>query len=212
MQRTDPVSAASEDEAVHARMLPQLTIITRALLRSTVGKALLTLAAVLLVVIVATTYGQIRLNRWNKPFYDALSRRDFTDFLFQLGVFFLIAAGLTILNVGQRWVVEMLKLKLREGLVLDLLHDWMRPRRALTLANAGAIGVNPDQRMHEDARHLCELSADLGSGLLQSSILLVTFIGVLWLISSPFVLRIADHDYAIPGYMVWAAVLYSGFG
>ena len=93
----------------------------------------------------------------------------------------------------------MLKLKLREGLVRDLLHDWMRPRRALMLANAGAMGVNPDQRMHEDARRLCELSADLGSGLLQSSILLVTFVGVLWVLSSGFAFRIGAHDYADSG-------------
>ena len=50
----------------------------------------------------------------------------------------------------------------------------MAPRRAFRLANAGAIGVNPDQRMHEDARHLTELSADLGIGLLQASMLLAT--------------------------------------
>ena len=48
------------------------------------------------------------------------------------------------------------------------------------------MGVNPDQRMHEDARHLTELSADLGIGLLQASILLVMFIDVLWKISSQF--------------------------
>jgi putative CocE/NonD family hydrolase len=210
MQRPTPVDA--DDDAAHARLLPQINLIVRALLGSPVGKRLLLLASVLLLVIVATTYGQIRLNRWNKPFYDALSRRDFTDFLYQLGVFFVIAGALLILNVAQRWVIEMLKLKLREGLVLNLLRDWMRPRRALMLANAGSIGINPDQRMHEDTRHLCELSADLGSGLLQSSILLVTFVGVLWVISSPFVLRIAEHDYAIPGYMVWAALLYAAIG
>ena len=38
------------------------------------------------------------------------------------------------------------------------------------------IGDNPDQRMHEDARHLAELSADLGIGLLQATILLFTFV------------------------------------
>ena len=212
MESSERLSPVSDDEAAHARLLPQLRTVLNALRGSPVNKRLLVLALGLLAIIVATTYGQIRLNRWNRPFYDALSRRDFNDFLYQLGVFFLIAGVLLILNVAQRWIVEMLKVKLREGLVLNLLHDWMRPRRALMLANAGAIGVNPDQRMHEDTRHLCELSADLGSGLLQSSILLVTFVGVLWVISSPFVLRFADHDYSIPGYMVWAALVYAAFG
>ena len=48
-----------------------------------------------------------------------------------------------------------LQVKLREGLVHSLLKDWMLPRRAFWLANAGPMGVNPDQRMHEDARQLC---------------------------------------------------------
>jgi putative ATP-binding cassette transporter len=211
--RVEKASTGSEpQEGAHTRLLPQLGMMLRALLASSVGRTLLLLAAGLLIIIVATAYGQIRLNRWNRPFYDALSRRDFFAFLYQLGVFGMIAGSLLVLNVTQRWLTEMLKLKLREGLVRDLLHGWMQPGRALRLANAGAIGVNPDQRMHEDARHLCELSADLGGGLMQSSILLVSFVGVLWVISSGFAIRMGGHDISIPGYMVWAAIVYAGIG
>ena len=160
------------------------------------------MSTTILLIIIATAYAQIRLNRWNKPFYDALSRRDFSDFLHQLGVFAIIASSLLVLNVVQRWFVETLKVKLREGLVSDLLRDWMLPRRAFWLANAGPMGINPDQRMHEDARKLCELSADLGTGLLQASILFATFAGVLWVLSSDLSFRIGDRDYAIPGFML----------
>jgi putative ATP-binding cassette transporter len=114
--------------------------------------------------------------------------------------------------VVQRWFVETLKVKLREGLVSDLLRDWMLPRRAFWLANAGPMGINPDQRMHEDARKLCELSADLGTGLLQASILFATFAGVLWVLSSDVSFRIGDRDYAIPGFMLWAAITYAFAG
>jgi putative ATP-binding cassette transporter len=74
------------------------------------------------------------------------------------------------------------------------------------------VGVNPDQRMHEDARHLTELSSDLGVELLQSSILLITFVNVLWRISGSLNFHADGRDFAIPGYMVWAALLYSGSG
>jgi putative ATP-binding cassette transporter len=74
------------------------------------------------------------------------------------------------------------------------------------------MGVNPDQRMHEDARKLCELSADLGMGLLQASILFATFAGILWGLSQGFIFRIGERDYAVPGFMVWAAVIYAGAG
>jgi putative ATP-binding cassette transporter len=118
-----------------------------------------------------------------------------------------------ILNVGQRWLVETLKVKLREGIMRDLLKDWMLPRRAFWLANTGGpMGVNPDQRMHEDARKLCELSADLGTGLLQAGILFGIFAGVLWALSAGFSIRFRDVDYEIPGFMLWAAVIYAGAG
>src|SRR5580700_5637474 len=182
----------------------------RAISSSPVGKKIVVLMLVIVVVIVATAYGQIRLNSWNKPFYDALSRRDLREFLFQLGVFFIIAGCILALNVLQRWLGEMLQVRLREGLVRSLLQDWMLPRRAFWLANAGPMGVNPDQRIHEDARKLCELSADLGVGLLQASILFFTFAGILWVLSNDFVFRIGEWDYTVPGFMVWAAILYVG--
>src|SRR5581483_2746572 len=152
-------AAAPSDDSAEG-LFRQLHLIVRAIAGSGVGKVLVGVIVGLFVVILATAYMQVRLNAWNKPFYDALSRRDLHDFLKQLGVFFIIAGILLVLDVAQTWFGEMLKLKLRDGLAHDLVRDWMLPRRAFWLANAGPMGVNPDQRMHEDARKLCELSSD----------------------------------------------------
>ncbi|MGC2461330.1 MAG: hypothetical protein WA446_10235, partial [Steroidobacteraceae bacterium] len=84
-------TASDAEEAAHSGLVPQLGMMVRALSASPVGKTIIALMAEIFLVVVATTYGQIRLNRWSKPFYDALSRRDFRDFLYQLAVFFLIA-------------------------------------------------------------------------------------------------------------------------
>ena len=84
--------------------------------------------------------------------------------------FCIIASALLVLNVAQTWLNQATKVKLREGLVRDLFDQWLRARRAFRLTYAGEIGANPDQRIHEDARHLTELSTDLGIGLLQSSL------------------------------------------
>jgi putative ATP-binding cassette transporter len=204
--------AGLELEGRHSGLGAQLAMMARALRASPVARTVLALLAATLVVIAATAYWQIRLNIWNKPFYDALSRRDLSAFLVQLGMFFVIAGTLLVLNVAQRWLVETLKIKLREGLVHSLLAGWMQPRRAFWLAHAGSIGVNPDQRMHEDARKLCELSADLGAGLLQATILFLSFAGVLWVLSAEFSLRIGERDVAVPGFMLWAAIAYAGVG
>ena len=195
-----------------AGLLPQLGMMVRALLSSAVRNTLFLLGGAIFIVIAATAYGQIRLNRWNQPFYDALSHRDFHGFVMQLGVFAVIVGVLLVLNVAQRWLSEMLKVKLREGLVQDLVGQWLKPHRAFRLAKVGPVGVNPDQRMHEDARHLTELSSDLGVELLQSTILLITFVNILWRISGNFSFHVDGRDFAIPGYMVWAAIIYAGSG
>jgi len=212
IERIDATSAsqAEKDEAAQSRLGPQLAMMMRALWAAPVRNTLLLLATAIFLVIATTAYGQIRLNRWNKPFYDALSHRELREFVVQLGIFGIIAGSLLVLNVAQTWLGEMSKLKLRQGLGHDLIQNWLLPGRAFRLANAGAIGVNPDQRMHEDARHLTELSTELGIGLLQASILLVTFVDVLWALSNNFAFHIGGRQVEIPGYMVWAAVVYSG--
>ncbi len=212
IRSTENHSPTSEEEIADLTLAQQLGMTMRAAFAPPIGRKLVVLMTAIVFVVLATSYGQIRLNRWNKPFYDALSRRDLHDFLYQLGVFFLIAGVLLVLNVGQRWLVETMELRLREGLVRSLLKDWMLPRKAFWLANSGTMGVNPDQRIHEDARKLCELSADLGTGLLQASLLFGIFSSVLWIISGTFVQRIHGHDYTIPGFMVWAAIIYAFAG
>src|SRR5580658_1055347 len=51
---------------------------------------------------------------------------------------------------------------------------------------------------------------DCSRRLLQSSILLATFVAILWKLSSDFVFHIGNRNFAVPGYMVWAAIVYSG--
>jgi putative ATP-binding cassette transporter len=176
---------------------------------SEVRGRVLFLATVLILVILATSYGQVILNEWNAPFYDSLERRDLGEFFHQLEIFAMIAGTLLLLNVLQAWLNQMTALYMREGLSRDLVDQWLKRKRALRLASSGLIGVNPDQRLHEDSRNLAESTTGLVLGLLQSTILLVSFIGVLWELSSGFIFRISGHSFSIPGYMVWAAIFYA---
>src|SRR6516162_491107 len=171
---------------------------------------LLMLAAGLVLVVAATAYMQIRLNAWNRPFYDALTHKDIPAFISQLRVFAELAVILLALNVSQVWLNQTSRVVLRQGLVHDLLNEWLKPMRAFRLSNAGAIGQNPDQRLHAEAQHLTDLMTDLGIGLLQSTLLLLSFIGVLWVSSQHMFLPFAGHRFYVPGYMVWCALFYAG--
>lgn len=190
--------------------LAQLRMMLGAFWGTRIKTRIVALAVFLLVIILATTYFQYRLNSWNAPFYDSLQRRDLDAFLIQLEVFAVIAGVLLVLNVIQAFLNQMMALYMREGLTRDLIDQWMKAGRAMKLANFGAIGVNPDQRLHEDARNLAEITTSLSIGLVSSSILLVSFIGVLWEISADFAFNLYGHHIAIPGYMVWAALVYAG--
>jgi putative ATP-binding cassette transporter len=201
---------AAPGDAGERRLRQYLATMADALGASPLRRPLVLIAAGIFAVILATAYGQIVLNGWNKPFYDALQRRDLPAFLAQLLVFLEIAGALLALNIAQLWLNQMLHLKLREALTRDMIDTWLAPGRAFRVARQGQIGVNPDQRLHEDAHHLSDLSVDLGVGLLQASVLLASFVGVLWALSSGFVFHLWGEAFQIPGYMVWAAILYSG--
>ena len=202
--------AAERPEVEASSLAEQLAAMRQALAGSPVTRRIGLASAAILAVIVATSLGQILLNRWNQPFYDAIQRRDLPEFLHQLVVFAAIAGGLLLLNIAQQWLNQRIDVGLREALTVDLIDEWMRPNRAFRLTHAGAIGVNPDQRMQQDAGHLSDLTAGLVIGFVQALILLVSFVGVLWSLSSGFVFHIGGHAVAIPGYMVWAAFLYAG--
>ena len=164
------------DEVTASRLLPQVGMMLRAFWAAPTRNVLLSLAAAIFSSIVATAYGQIRLNRWNEPFYDALSRRDLADSP-AAGRVWRHRRSAVDSQCGAAMADRDDKAQVARGPDRGILsRTGCVPGRAFRLANAGPIGVNPDQRMHEDARHLTELSADLGIGLLQASILLVVFI------------------------------------
>jgi putative ATP-binding cassette transporter len=212
---TSTAAAASEDpltpyDFTKDNLFTQIRRMAGAFWASHERNQLLMLAVGLVAVVAATAYMQIRLNAWNQPFYDALTHKDIPAFIRQLVVFTELAAILLVLNVSQVWLNQTSRVVLRQGLGHDLLNEWLKPMRAFRLSNAGPIGQNPDQRLHADAQHLTDLLADLGIGLLQATLLLLSFIGVLWVLSQHMFLPFSGHRLHVPGYMVWCALLYAG--
>jgi putative ATP-binding cassette transporter len=206
---SEPLSRTA-DFTVKDSLFSEIVRMTAVFWSSRERNRLLMLAAGLVAVIAVTAYMQIRLNAWNQPFYDALTRKDVSAFLRQLVVFAELAVILLALNVSQMWLNQTSRVVLRQGLGHDLLTEWLKPLRAFRLSSAGPIGQNPDQRMHADTQHLTELITDLGIGLLQATLLLLSFIGVLWILSRRMILPFAGHRFYVPGYMVWCALFYAG--
>ncbi|MCP8940971.1 ABC transporter ATP-binding protein/permease [Alsobacter sp. SYSU M60028] len=155
---------------------------------------------------------QVRLNTWQGAFFDAIGQRDIPSFVRELFVFAAIVTGLLVFVVAQTWLQERMKVVLREMVTRSLLDSWLAPLRVYQLTLSTQVGEHPDQRIHEDARHLTELTVDLGVGLVQASLLLVTFVGVLWTLSSGMSIPWRDGTIEIPGYLVWWALAYAIVG
>ncbi len=166
------------------------------------------LASALTAVIGAMAYVQVKIVTWNELFYNALTNKDVPAFLQQLGVFAELAFFLLTLKACKTWLnpADIL----RNSLVDDLMTEWLSPLRAFRLSNSGERGANPDHCIQEDTKHLSELTADLGIDLLQSMLLVLSFVGVLWGLSKGTFLPIAGRDFAPPGYLVWCALVYAG--
>jgi vitamin B12/bleomycin/antimicrobial peptide transport system ATP-binding/permease protein len=192
--------------------LADLVLLTRLMLRDGRGWPIIRLALAIVAVLIANMLGQVRLNRWNGAFFDAIEKRNTDAFVSQLGVFLVIIAALLVLVVAQTWLQERFKIRLRERLTHILLDLWLRPNRAYQLGLVGEAGAQPDQRLQEDCRLYAELTTELGVGMLNALFLLVSFIGVLWFLSSNVSFFVFGREVVIPGYMVWVAIAYAGLG
>ncbi len=67
---------------------------------------------------------------------------------------------------------------------------------------------NPDQRIQEDVNQFTSYTVSLTMGLMNALVTLVTFTGILWGLSGNFAFTLGGTSFDIPGFMVWAAILY----
>lgn len=155
---------------------------------------------------------QIRFNLWNRDFFDSLDRRDGAAFTRQILIFFGLAGASMSAAVYQLYFKQMIQLAWREWLTRRLVGHWLRDGRHYQLEMGAAEADNPDQRIAEDVRVSTELAVEFTLGLLISASTLVAFIGILWTLSGPLQIALGGLSVDIPGYMVWAALLYAVIG
>lgn len=170
----------------------------------------------LLASVVLLTLGVVWLNvqfsNWNNSFYNTLQNHDLPGFWRQLGVFGLLATVFIAVSVYRQYLQQLLFMRWRTWLTSDLQDRWLRPGVAYRLDGRAAGRIdNPDQRIAEDARGFVASTLDIGLGLLNASVTLVSFLGILWRLSGTLSVPIGA-GVEVPGYMVWVALTYSLIG
>ncbi len=165
------------------------------------------LAVTLLQVVV-----QVRFNIWNRDFFNALESRDRGAFFGQLWLFCGLTGASMATAVLQLYLRQALQLHWREWLVDRLQHRWLQHGHHYQLHFVPDAADNPDQRISENTRWATAIAVDLAVGLLTSVVMLVSFVGILWTLSGPLHVALGSSEFEVPGYMVFAALVYAGIG
>lgn len=153
---------------------------------------------------------QYALNFWNRDFFDALGRRDGSALSSEALVFLPLAGSSIILAVVGVWGRMKLQRDWRAWLSRYLIDYWTAEGHPRRLRFMMGEHHNPEYRIAEDARGATEPPVDLAFGFITSLVTGATFIGVLWTVGGSLAITVSGHNLAIPGYLVVAAIVYSG--
>jgi putative ATP-binding cassette transporter len=89
---------------------------------------------------------------------------------------------------------------------LDL---WLTGANHYRMQLLGDAADNPDQRIAEDVKEFVDKTLEIGIGLLSSIVTLFSFVVILWVLSAEAPLVLFGATVSIPGYLVWAALIYA---
>ena len=175
------------------------------------------LLAAVIVIELAIVGINVLLNAWNANFYNALQDKNWDVFVYQLGYFCVLATAYILLAVYQLYLNQWLQIRWRNWLTRHYIDKWLRGGNHYRMQLLGDAADNPDQRIAEDIRQFIDGGGStgiltLGLGLLNSVVTLGSFIAILWTLSASAPLHVFGTVWNIPGYLVWAALLYAILG
>jgi len=171
------------------------------------------LLAAVVVLNLTAVWLTVRLNLWNKDFYDALQNYDWTAFWHQFGIFGLIAVTWIVVAVYQLYLRQILQIRWRRWLTEKYLSGWLDGQAYYRMQLDQTATDNPDQRISDDLDRFSSITITLSLGLMNSVVTLVSFLFILWSLSGTLTVPLWDGMHvAIPGYMVIAAFLYAALG
>ena len=154
----------------------------------------------------------VLINEWNARFYNALQDRNWGAFVYQLGYFCVLATAFILLAVYQLYLNQWLLIRWRRFLTASYLDHWLEGANHYRMQLLGDAADNPDQRISEDISQFIQLTLGIGLQLLNSCVTLFSFLLILWSLSAAAPLHVFGIGFNIPGYLLWAALIYACIG
>jgi putative ATP-binding cassette transporter len=168
----------------------------------------------LLAIIVAlnlfSVWLNVRFNRWNNDFYNALQEYNWSEFWYQFGVFGALALAMIVDAVYALYLRQILHIRWRRWLTDRYLHHWLDNQNYYRMQLNQAVTDNPDQRISDDIDSFATMTIGLSIGLLNAVVTLLSFLTILWVLSGALMIPLGGgRTLNIPGYMVFAALIYA---
>jgi putative ATP-binding cassette transporter len=158
----------------------------------------------------ASVWLNVRLNAWNNDFYNALQNYDWPKFWSQFAIFGMIAVSLIVVAVYQLYLRQILHIRWRRWMTDRFLKDWLADRAYYRMQLDQSATDNPDQRIADDLDRFTSISLTLSIGLMNAVVTLLSFLFILWTLSGSLHIPLGgDSGIDIPGYMVFAAIIYA---
>jgi putative ATP-binding cassette transporter len=155
---------------------------------------------------------QVILNEWYNRFYNTLQDRNFSAFVSAILFFCVIAAIYTVLAVYQNYLNLWLQIRWRRWMTQTYLRQWLNTANHYRMQLLGDAADNPDQRIAEDLQLFVQNTLSIGTGLLNACVTLGSFVVILWRLSDAAPVHLFGLPFVIPGYLVWAALIYAVIG
>ena len=154
----------------------------------------------------------VLVNQWQNRFFNTIQDKDWDRFIWEIGIFCLIVTPAVVLAVYQLYLNQWLQIRWRNWMTRHYLGEWLDGPNHYRMQLLGDAADNPDQRITEDVKLFIDRTMDIGLGLLNAIVTLASFVVILWGLSAAAPLQLYGHEFAIPGYLVWGALIYAIFG
>ena len=210
MNKENTVNEQLEDEKVRPRDLLKRFGRAASLFWSRGSRtAAWPLSGGLLLVIVLLVAAAYAMNLWNRAIFDALQNKDANAVATLSLVYFVLLAASVGFSAVQTYLRMALQRRWRGWLSDNLVDRWINHGRYYQLNLVRGDHANPEYRIADDVRIATESPVDFVSGITHALLSAVTFIAVLWTIGGALDLNLGGTQLHIPGFLVWAAVLYA---
>ncbi|HXQ04725.1 MAG TPA: ABC transporter ATP-binding protein/permease [Bradyrhizobium sp.] len=170
------------------------------------------LLAAVIVIELALVGDDVLVNQWRNRFYNALQEKNWDGFVREIIVFSVLATASVVLSVYQLYLNQWLQIRWRNWLTTKYLGEWLHGPNHYRMQLQGDAADNPDQRVSDDVKLFVDRTLNIGVALLSSIVTLFSFVIILWGLSAAAPLHAFGIDFAIPGYLVWGALIYAIFG